>query len=154
MSRISGLEQEQKSFLFKMLQSILPTKERLHRIGKVQSPSCILCQDPVDTLEHLVTCQYSTAVTTPLLQFLISQDSSISPRDIITLNIKTTESMELPAVWLISTCLILVWEERILEEEQAWRHAEQNSKLKLSCLSALSGNTIPCTTVLYFWMKL
>ena len=92
--RIFGSEQEQKSFLFKMLQSLLPTKERLHRFGKVQSPSCILCQDPADNPEHLITCQHSTEVTAPLLQFLISQDSSISPGDIITLNIQTTESME------------------------------------------------------------
>ena len=114
LSRIFGLEPDQKSFLFKMIQSLLPTKERLHRIGKVQSPSCILCQDPADTLEHLILCQYSTEVTTPLIQFLTSQASSTTPGDIISLNIQTTEAMELPAIWLIATCLIFVWEERAL----------------------------------------
>ena len=87
-----------------------------------------------DTLEHLVTCQYSTAVTTPLLQFLISQDSSISPGDIITLNIKTTESMELPAVWLISTCLILVWEERILGRRASLETCRAELKAKVELL--------------------
>ena len=36
LSIIFGLEQEQKSFFFKMLQSLLPTTEPVHMIGKVQ----------------------------------------------------------------------------------------------------------------------
>ena len=40
LSRIFGLSPEQKSFLFKMLQSLLPNRERLHRIGKIQSSDC------------------------------------------------------------------------------------------------------------------
>ena len=114
LSRLFGLEPELKSFLFKMIQSLLPTKERLHRIGKVLSSSCIFCPGQEDTLEHLVSCQYSSEVTTPLLVCLQSQDNSITPGKIITLNIKTSEAMELPLTWLISTCLNFVWEERVL----------------------------------------
>ena len=114
LSRKFGLEPEQKSFIFKMLQSLLPTKERLHRVGKVQSPACSFCQDQDDTLDHLISCQYSSEVTQPLLLCVQSQDRNVTPRDIITLNINTTESMELPVTWLISTCLNFVWEERIL----------------------------------------
>ena len=103
LSRLFGLEPEMKSFLFKMLQSLLPTKERLHRIGKVLSSSCIFCPGEEDTLEHLVSCHYSSEVTTPLLLCLQSQDNSITPGKITTLNIKTSEAMELPLTWLIST---------------------------------------------------
>ena len=35
LSRLFGLAPEQKSFIFKMLQSILPTRDRLARMGKV-----------------------------------------------------------------------------------------------------------------------
>ena len=53
-------------------------------------------------------------LTQPLLLCVQSQGRNVTPRDIITLNINTTESMELPVTWLISTCLNFVWEERIL----------------------------------------
>ena len=78
------------------------------------SPSCIFCPGQEDTLEHLVSCQYSSEVTTPLLLCLQSQDNSITAEKIITLNIKTSEARELPLTWLISTCLNFVWEERVL----------------------------------------
>ena len=108
-----SLAPEQKSFLFKTTQNLLPTKERLHRSGKTPSPSCIFCNAPQDTLEHLLTCPHSTEVTAPLLACLASQVDNLTPQDIIHLNIHTPESWELPAVWLVSTCLMFVWEERL-----------------------------------------
>ena len=33
--------------------------------------------------------------------------------DLTTLNFNTTEAMELPATWLIATCLGYVWQERM-----------------------------------------
>jgi hypothetical protein len=113
LSRLFGLAPEQKSFLFKLLQCLLPTKERLNRMGKVPSPSCTFCQDQVDNLKHLITCHSSAEVTSPLLHCLTSQDSTTTPGDVIRLNIHTTESMELPVIWLISTCLMYAWEERV-----------------------------------------
>ena len=113
LSRLFGLAPEQKSFLFKLIQNLLPTKERLNRSGKAPSPSCIFCDAQQDTLEHLLTCPHSREVTTPLLNCLASQVDNLTPQDIIHLNIHTPESWELPAVWLLSTCVIFVWEERI-----------------------------------------
>ena len=37
---------------------------------------------------------------------------NIAPEDIVKLNIKTTEGMELPLVWLMSTCLMYILEKR------------------------------------------
>ena len=118
LTRMFGLAPEQKSFLFKTTQNLLPTKERLHRSGKTPSPSCIFCNAPQDTLEHLLTCPHSTEVTTPLLACLASQVDNLTPQNIIHLNIHTPESWELPAVWLVSTCLMFVWEERMV-----WRRS-------------------------------
>ena len=53
MTRLFGLTPAQKSFLFKMTQNLLPTRERLNRIGKLQSPSCSFCNSQIDDPEHL-----------------------------------------------------------------------------------------------------
>ena len=96
-----------------MIQSLLPTRERLFRIGRVQSPSCFFCNHQDDTLIHLLSCQQATEVTTPLLACIQSQDRSVTPVDIISLNIVTSEAMELPIAWLIATCLQHTWEARL-----------------------------------------
>ena len=112
LSRIFGLGPEQKSFLYKFLQNILPTKERLHRTGKVHSSLCIFCDDKEDTLEHLFSCSQSSEVTAPLLACLTSQIEGLTPQDISLLRMKTSESWELPAAWLLSSCLMFIWEQR------------------------------------------
>ena len=113
MSRLFGLSPEQKSFLFKMLQNLLPTKERLHRLGKQPSSSCRFCNFPEDNLEHFIVCPNSTEVTNPLLSCLSSQDANITPRDVVHLSFHTPESWKLPAAWLIATCLSLTWDNRV-----------------------------------------
>ena len=42
--RQKGISVEQKSFLYKLVQELLPTKERASRILRKASPLCTLCQ--------------------------------------------------------------------------------------------------------------
>ena len=113
LSRKFGLAPEQKTFLFKMIQSLLPTRERLARIGKVQSPHCTFCSAPEDNTAHLLSCTQATAVTSPLLRCLTDHSEYATPENVVLLNIATSESMELPVAWLVSTCLMMVWEDRV-----------------------------------------
>ena len=113
LARQFGLTPEEKSFVFKMIQNLLPTKERLHRSGKSPTPSCAYCDAQLDTTEHLLVCSHSTEVSTPLLTCLSSQVDNLSTKDVICLNLHTSESWELPAVWLVATCMNFIWEERI-----------------------------------------
>ena len=117
MSRIFGLSPDQKSFLFKMLQNLLPTRERQHRCGRVPSPSCAFCEAPEDTIHHLFSCSQSIQVTSRLKECLSDHAGSITPRDGVRMNIKTTESWELPAAWLVATCLQFVWDNRLSGKE-------------------------------------
>ena len=112
LSRLFGLSPDQKSFLFKLVQNLLPTRERLHRTRKSQSTSCTFCNEPEDILEHLFSCPQSTDVTNPLFSCLSSQVNNLTFKDVIQMNLETEESWEHPAAWLISTCLKYVWEER------------------------------------------
>ena len=113
MIRLFGLSPDQKTFLFKLTNNLLPTRERQHRCRKAPSAMCLFCSDPEDKFEHLFSCTQSTAVTTPLFACISTQDDNVTFRDIIEVNIKTTEAWELPAAWLISTSLGFVWDERV-----------------------------------------
>ena len=95
-----------------MLQSLLPTRERLARLGKVPTPFCLYCPDQMDNMEHLLNCMNTDEVSSPLLRCLANQVDNIAPEDIVKLNINTTEGMELPLVWLMTTCLMYIWKER------------------------------------------
>ena len=112
-SRIFGLSPEQKTFHFKMLQSLLPTRERLHRIGKIQSSSCLYCNDIPDTTAHLLSCTLSSQVSTSLVNCLRNYQPAITFEEITLLKIPVSESLELPLSWLTSTCLSYIWEKRV-----------------------------------------
>ena len=113
-SRKFGLAPDQKSFLFKLLQSLLPTRERLCRVGKIDSPSCVFCQEE-DTNHHLLSCPQSSEVAAPLLRCLGDHVlGQVTPQKVVHLDITSYSNMELPLVWLVSTCLMLVWEQRQL----------------------------------------
>ena len=113
MSRTFGLSPEQKTFNFKMMQSLLPTRERLSRIGKIQSSECLYCPGVTDTAAHLLTCTLSDQVSIPLLNCIRSYQPDVTTEDITILRVTTSESLELPISWLISTCLSFIWEERV-----------------------------------------
>ena len=70
MSRLFRLSPDQKSFLFKLRQNLLPTRERLHRARKSPTPSCSFCDDEKDSLEHIIACPYTSDVATLLLAWL------------------------------------------------------------------------------------
>ena len=113
-ARKFGLAPEQKTFLFKKMQSLLPTRDRLARIGKTQSSNCLHCYGVPDSTAHLLTCSHSSEVSNRLLQYITSILPTTTPSDIVLLNIPVTESLELPAVWLVATCMTYIWEQRVL----------------------------------------
>ena len=96
-----------------MAQSLLATKERLARLGKVHSPACTFCQAQDDNILHLLSCTQGSEITTPLTRCIAEHVGNISPQNLVLLNFSTTESMELPVTWLLSTCLMMVWDERV-----------------------------------------
>ena len=112
LSRKYGLAPEQKEFLFKLLQSLLPTRERLARLGKAQTSACQYCDCGNANTVHLLLCPLGAEVTQPLLRCLASNSENSNPLDLVLLNISTSESLQLPLVWLLSTCLKYIWEER------------------------------------------
>ena len=135
LARLFGLAPEQKTFLFKMLQNLLPTRERLHRCGKSPTASCNFCDHPEDTLDHLLSCPQSLEVSAPLLSCLASQLDNITTKDIIHLNFHTAESWDLPAVWILSTCLMFVWEKRVAGKKAKLDECRAELSARIALLS-------------------
>ena len=120
LTRLFGLSPDQKSFLFKLLHRLLPTRERLFRVGKAESPNCVYCPGQLDNIEHLFSCSNSSHLMTPVLNCLTATLDNVTPEALSTMNISPAESMELPTAWLISTSLSLVWEARSTGKQLAF----------------------------------
>ena len=107
--RSFGLSPEQKSFLWKMSNNILVTRERLHKVRKADTATCVSCPGLTDDTEHLLTCVMTSEVTARLTRCVTCYIPAASATDIIHLNLDITESLELPIVWLIATILQFVY---------------------------------------------
>ena len=95
-----------------MIQSSLPTRDRLARMGKVASPNCTFCNQP-DSISHVLSCPNSIEVATPFLNCKATYLDNSTTENIIMLNLETSESLELPALWLVATCMGYIWQERV-----------------------------------------
>ena len=113
LSRIFGLSPEQKSFIFKLMQSILPTRDRLARIGKIMSSSCLHCEGMTDSTDHILACTLSAEVANPLWNCISSYFPTVTPVDLVHFNFPVSESLELPIAWLVSTCMGYIWDQRV-----------------------------------------
>ena len=98
-SRLYGLSPEQKSFIFKWLQDLLPTRERLHRIGKSQHPNCLHCLDQTDNLLHTFHCSKYLHITGPVLDRIRTHVGHVDSNKLVVFDLQVPESMELPVLW-------------------------------------------------------
>ena len=98
----------------------------------IQSPACTFCSAPEDNTANLLSCTQSTAVTSPLLRCLSDHADNITPQKIVLLNIPTAESMELPVAWIVSSCLMIVLEDRVAG--RVTRFATCQAELKMETL--------------------
>ena len=52
-SRLTGLSPECKSFLFKLIHTLLPSRERIHHLNPNTSPLCWCNSGDLETYHHL-----------------------------------------------------------------------------------------------------
>ena len=112
LARLPGLDSDQITFLWRLLHNLLPNQNRISKILKDQDPSCKMCLHPLDDLLHLFHCTSSRTICDALQKSLNSIQPNISPQQILLLSLKLEPSQEFPAVWLISSTLMLTWTQR------------------------------------------
>ena len=121
-SAMKGLSSDDHSFLWKLLHNLLPTQERLHRMGfqNTITPNCVQCDQAVpDQLSHaLLTCPQNTEVTNWLFECLRPFTPSLTPQQLVLLSLgELEEDQELPIVWIIAKTLCNIWLTRIQKKK-------------------------------------
>ena len=112
---LSGLESEQRSFLFRMLHNILPTKTRLFRLHQTDSAVCSLCTSGAseDCIHAFLTCSYNTSdVNDWLIQMVNNTAPNSNMQDIVTLGFNLDETVAFPLIWVLSHIFNIVWQLR------------------------------------------
>ena len=117
LASLRGLSSDDQTFLWRMLHNILPTQERLHRMGlpNAPSPNCTLCDTPTpDQLQHsLLTCPQNMEVADWLLDKLRVHIPALSPQQLVLLDFgQLQEDLELPITWLVAQVLGEIWKLR------------------------------------------
>ena len=113
-SRQQGLSPEYTSFLFRLKNDLLVTRERLFRVKKSPDPLCVHCRTE-EGHTHILTCEYNSQVTVPLKSLIHQYMPDISLESIVCMDweIEGTAA-ELPLLWVTALCLSYVWDKRKL----------------------------------------
>ena len=107
LSRTRGLGSELTAFLFKLIHCILPTQDRVSRLGATENLGiCQHCHQEIEDLLHaLFSCQHSSVAGHALLGYIQTLVPTLSPEAALRLEGNTVTNED--ETWLLSTCLLL-----------------------------------------------
>ena len=117
--RSKGLGSELSSFLLKLVHGLLPTQDRVARIGLAENPLpgfCLMCRISNENLLHcFFECPKSMVVGLTLLGYVQHVIPNLSPEAALLLDFQhsTTPEESLAACVMISTGLKYIWETRV-----------------------------------------
>ena len=117
--RVQGLGSQLTTFLFKLLHCLLPTQDRVRRLGVAaedQPGLCLLCHLEVeDPLHALFSCHLSQVAGLGLLGYAQKTVPNLSPEAAIKLDFGVTleAKEELATVCLLATGWLYIWEARL-----------------------------------------
>ena len=123
LTRIRGLGSELSSFLFKLLHCLLPSQDRVARIGVSdgQVPGlCLICQLETEDLVHaFFTCSQSRVVGLCLLGWVQGLCPDLSPEGAVQLQLGggLDGDEELAAVYLLASGMKYIWESRKMKKK-------------------------------------
>ena len=124
--RIRGLESRLTTFLFKLLHQLLPTQDRVHRIGVADGDQPGLCQlclvEAEDPLHALFSCLHSQVAGHALLGYAQKHVPNLSPEAALRLDFggtRLSDEEELATVCLLATGWLYIWETRVTKKQTA-----------------------------------
>ena len=114
LSRLKGISPQTKSFNFKLIHTLLPSKERVHHLNPNLSPLCWCNSGEDESYTHLFfICRYNKEAGDALLRCVRSYDSELTESKALTFRIKTDGCFEMAIVSLLSTGLEVIWSNRL-----------------------------------------
>ena len=140
LTRLFGLSPEQKAFLFKWLNQLLPTRERLHRLGKVANPHCLFCPNQIDDLKHLLQCSKYAVILQPVLRCVEDTIGYVTASKLVLFDLELEDSLALPIMWLLSKTLMIAWESRVKNKALSWPHVKAEIRASASILHETRWN--------------
>ena len=110
--RTQGLTPDQKSWLFLFCNNLLPTNERLHRIGKLQANTCSFCGE-IDTRQHILNCPHTIHLVKPLQKIIKSCEGSPTSNDhLVCFDLTPPSTLRLPLAFISCEILKSAFEHR------------------------------------------
>ena len=112
--RQQGMPPDLSSFTWKMLLDLLPSQERLHKMGATTSPLCKLCKQFTGSLKHeLFDCSHNNNIGHQLLHTVQTSQTSLNTEALLYLEFADLQpDMQLPITLLTSVTLSCIWTSR------------------------------------------
>ena len=116
-SRLKGLSPLNKSFLFKLIHTILPSKERLHHLNQNVSPQCMCDNGAEESYLHLFfQCELNKDAGQAMLRCVSAYDRTITEEKALRLELQADDPFLVAMVNILATGLELIWENRKLKK--------------------------------------
>ena len=117
LSRIHGISPSSKSFLFKLLHQLLPSRERVHRLIPANSPQCWCDSGDVETYHHcFYSCIKNREAADSMLRCARVYDTSLTAEKSLTLQVSADEAFMLATITILTTGLEIIWANRQLKK--------------------------------------
>ena len=92
LSRLQGLSPSSKSFLFKLVHQLLPSRARVNRIIPANSPLCWCGSGESETYLHsFYTCSKNSEASDAMLRCAKTYDTELTPEKSLSLQVKADE---------------------------------------------------------------
>ena len=115
--RLRGLAPDDKSFLFRLIHTLLPSKERIFHLTSQGSSLCWCNSGETEDYSHLFYgCTKNAEAGESLLRCIQSYDRSLSQEGSLRLELTADDPFLLPSTILLATGLELIWENRKLKK--------------------------------------
>ena len=99
---IKGLTPNQKTILFQFANGMLVNNERLHRLGKEDSPNCRRC-GKLDDRCHLLRCEFNKQVNRGVMKVIEEVTGNTVGDDRLgVLDLQIPSALQLPLMYLLS----------------------------------------------------
>ena len=132
-SRLKGLSPATKSFLFRLIHTLLPSKERIHHLTREASPLCWGQSGEQETYQHLFyNCEKNTDAGQALLRCVQSYDHNLTETRSLRLQISADEPFLIASVSILATGLELIWETRKSKKQTSLFNMRSELEMSIS----------------------
>ena len=119
-SRLKGLSPDNKSFLFKLIHTLLPSRERVHHVSPATSPQCWCGTGEDETYQHLFFhCPKNRVAGQALLKCVRCYDRNLTEQKSLQLDMSGDDPFLLSSIVLLSAGLELIWNRRKVQKATA-----------------------------------